>query len=624
MDCRCFQSKPLKFLLSMVINQYQQTINTLVRRWFSLFSVIALLAMLMLTGCVHIQSESQQNSVSIHKDKQTTLTPQELSLKVKQQASHIDSSTMFEILAAEMMVQRGQVLPAFDILYPLAEETQNKELAERVFKISMATYNVENIEKATLLWRKISPEKATAWRASFLLSLRHNNVDSALKEWDTYRSLSDQTLDQDFIVSATKVAASVPHNPGISFFQALTESHPEKWSAFYALGIVSSVYKDARVGIQALNTSKKLMPESQKESSLPLIYNLLAKLYLISGDSEQGVEALAPYANSHMTDLLLQERMARLEVQAQRYGAAEQRYLYIIEAEPKAYASILSLALLQLEREAYDQAEKNLLTVVSNKAYQHVGHYYLGVLNQERGRPELAINYFSKVESDNYYVDAQLHLAEIYFAADNTAKAFNILNAITQKGPKEAVKVLRAKAIFSSAEKQFDEAVAFYHEALQLEPNNSEMLKAQSAIFYKQDRFDEYESNLLRALKVNSNDVDSLNALGYFYVEKGTKLDQANVLLQKALSLASNSYYILDSVGWYYYHVKDYGQAIHFLNKAFKIDKDEEVFIHLISAYWQNKETNRAKSLWKKYRKNFLQSDRVQNLINELESQGRK
>jgi len=621
MDYRCFQSQPLKFLLSSVVNQYQQAINTLVRRWFSLFSVIA---MLVLTGCVHTQSESQQDSTPIHEDKQTTLTPQELSLKVKQQASHIDSSTMFEILAAEMMVQRGQLIPAFDILYPLAEKTQNKELAERVFKISMATYVVENIEKATLLWRTVSPEKATAWRASFLLSLRRNNVDLAMKEWDTYRSLSDQTLAQDLIVSATKVAASVPHAPGIRFFQTLTKSHPENWSTFYALGIVSTVYKNSRIGIQALNTSKQLMPESQKERSLPLIYNLLAKLYLISGDSEKGVEALAPYVNNHMTDLSLQERMARLEVQAQRYDAAEQRYLYIIEAEPKAYTSILSLALLQLEREAYKQAEENLLTVVSNKAYQHVGHYYLGVLNQERRRPEVAINYFSKVESDSYYVDAQLHLAEIYFAADNTAKAFNILNAITQKGPKETVKVLRAKAIFSSAEKQLDEAVAFYNEALQLEPNNSEMLKAQSAIFYKQNRLDEYESNLLKALKVNSNDVDSLNALGYFYVEKGAKLDQANVLLQKALSLAPSSYYVLDSMGWYYYHIQDYGQAIHFLNKAFNIDKDEEVFIHLISAYWQNKETNRAKSLWKKYRKNFLQSDRVQNLINELESQGRK
>ena len=110
-----------------------------------------------------------------------------------------------------------------------------------------------------------------------------------------------------------------------------------------------------------------------------------------------------------------------------------------------------------------------------------------------------------------------------------------------------------------------------------------------------------------------------LNALGYFYVERHTKLDQAYILLNKALKLEPNSYYILDSLGWYYYQVKEFDKAISYLQEAFDIEKDDEVLIHLVSAYWQNQEINRAKSLWKKYHNNFLQNDRVQKLINELE-----
>lgn len=536
----------------------------------------------------------------------------------------LDAATMFEILAAEMMVQKGQVANAFDILYPLAEKTKDKGLVKRVFQISMATYNVANIEKATVLWREVSPESSVAWRASFLLSLRHNQLELALEQWQTYHQLSKNGLKADLISSATKVAASVPKKPGLLFFTRLTQQYDQAWSAYYALGMASTVYQNPEVGIPAIEKALELLPESEREASSPLLYNLLSKLYLMSGNPEKGVEVLTSYVDSNPNDLLLQERMARLEVQAKRYEAAERRYQAIIRFEPAAHTSLLSLALIQLERKAYDLAEKNLLTVSKEKAYQSVGNYYLGILYQESDRDQLAIATFEKVKSASYYVDAQLHLAEIYFAQNKSEESFAILDAMQLALPADQVKVLRAKAIFNSAQDKYLPAIELYDQVLKIEPDNIEVLKAQSLLLYKLERYVEYEANLLKVLKLDDNDIDVLNALGYFYVEQSMKLDQAFTLLNKALSIDPNSYYVLDSMGWYYFHVKKYVQALNYLNKAFALEEDDEVFIHLITTYWHNKEVNRAKLLWKKYHKSFLQNDRVQNLINELESEAIK
>lgn len=585
----------------------------------------AILASLMggsifLSGCSSMSVDSKANqqdspATTLVQDKPEKNTPQ----KVVGHAEQLDSRTMFSILAAEMMMQKKIPGQAFEVLYPLAVKTKDPNLAERTFEVAMQSYNVKNIEKATALWKEVSPKSAVAWRASFLLTLRHNEVVKALEEWDTYRSLSNESLSEELISAAGKVASTVPKEPGTEFFQALTKKYPNEWASFYGLGMVSAVYHNPAVGIVAMQKAKPLLPKADKEKSLPVFYNLLSQLYLMDNQPVSGIKELTPYAKKHPEDLLIQERIARLEVQAKQYDAAEKRYTAILKVQPKALTSRLSLALIQIEQNKYEQAEQNLNLINVNPEYQPVANYYLGILFQENSQNEKAIQAFEKIDNGSYFLDSQLHLAEIYFAEKNITKAFDVLNKIVPKDEEEKVKLLRANAIFNATQNHFTKAINYYDQALEIEPDNLEILKSESLIFYNLKQYDNYESNLLRVLKVDDNDVDALNALGYFYVEQKIKLDQAHALLTKAISLEPESYYILDSLGWYYYQVKQYEKSIEYLEKAFSIKEDDEVLIHLVSAYWQNKEVNRAKLLWKKYHKNFLQNDRVQNLINELE-----
>ncbi|BCN92657.1 TPR repeat-containing protein [Thiomicrorhabdus immobilis] len=586
-------------------------------KW-SFFAGLALI----LSGCALTSELKENESTTADIEKQTVVeTPAEKdSAAIKY--TKLDSPTMFEILAAEMMVQKGQMAPAFEILYPLAQKTQDKALAERVFQISMATYDIDNIEKATELWRTVSPESAVAWRASFLLSLRNNQIPLALEQWETFHSLSKTDLYEDLTTSVGKVVASVPKDAGLEFFRKLSEKYDQAWSSYYALAMAAAVYQEPQIGISAVEKARSLLPRSERKTSESQIYHLMSKLYLLGEEPLKGIEALESYVDENPQDLLLQERFARLQVQAKQYEAAEQRYQSIIKAEPKAYTSRLSLALIQLERKAFDEAEQNLLKVIEEPSYIAVGNYYLGILYQDSNRFKLAETAFKKVVSPSYYVDAQLHLSEIYFAQGNASKAYATLDAMPVTDKLDRIKVLRAKAIFYGAEAKYFSAIDLYDQALKIEPNNIDVLKAQSMLFFKVEKFTEYEANLLKVLKQDDNDVDVLNALGYFYVEQHVKLEQAYTLLTKALSLSPDSYYILDSLGWYYYQLKQYDQALDYLNKAFKVEEDEEVLIHLVTAYWHNNQINRAKSLWQKYHQKFSQNERVQNLINELELKG--
>ncbi len=535
---------------------------------------------------------------------------------------NIDSQTMFEIMAAEMMLKRKQPRAAFDTLYPIAERLRDAGLAERVFQISMMTYDVPRIENATYLWRDIEPESAVVWRASFIMSLRSGKVEQALDEWKQFQKLSGDNLPSDLISSATKVGSAVAEEYGIPFFQKLITLYPEEWASHYALGMVCTAYNNAETGIPALNQAKKLMAKEDGGESEGLIYNLLSKLYLIVEPPEKGVEALKPYVQRHPEDLLVQERLARLEVQAQRYEEAEKRYRYIVQQEPMAHTSIFSLALLQMEREAYAEAEQNLLKISKQKGYQSIAYYYLGILYQDQNQFGKAKTYFNQVKASSYLTDSRLHLAEILFAEGNKVEAYQTLDSLKPDNKTDKVKVLRAKAIFATSEDDYRKAIEIYNQALSIEPNSVAILKAESLLFYKLEEFSDYETVLLKALKIDGRDSEVLNALGYYYVERNIKLDTAFVFLKKALEIEPDSYFIMDSMGWYYFRVGSYDLALDYLQKAFDGSKDDEVFAHLIEVYWVKGEHEKARALWQEYRQEFKDNPKVENIIKDLERGG--
>jgi len=140
----------------------------------------------------------------------------------------------------------------------------------------------------------------------------------------------------------------------------------------------------------------------------------------------------------------------------------------------------------------------------------------------------------------------------------------------------------------------------------------------QAMLFYDLSLFEQYEANLKQALDIDGDDVEILNALGYFYAEQKRELAYAQQLLEKALLLAPNRYYILDSRGWLAYQQGRYQEAESYLRQAFKLQVDEEVLVHLIQTLWKMERFKEAKKLWVDYKDQFPQNEVLQSLIINL------
>jgi tetratricopeptide (TPR) repeat protein len=130
-------------------------------------------------------------------------------------------------------------------------------------------------------------------------------------------------------------------------------------------------------------------------------------------------------------------------------------------------------------------------------------------------------------------------------------------------------------------------------------------------------------ANMKRAIELNPQNAAALNYLGYTWAEMGIHLDEAEILIQRALKIAPNDGFYIDSLGWVYYQRGDYNQAVEHLERAVEITVDDPTIIeHLGDAYEKVGKADRAVAHYRdalKKSKDEEQNLRLREKIQRLE-----
>ena len=100
-------------------------------------------------------------------------------------------------------------------------------------------------------------------------------------------------------------------------------------------------------------------------------------------------------------------------------------------------------------------------------------------------------------------------------------------------------------------------------------------------------------------MKLNPEDAYVLNYLAYSWLERDYKINEAIEMLEKAYSSKSNDPYIIDSIGWAYYLIKDYLKAEKLLKRAVELmPEDPIVNDHYGDILWKLDLKIQARYFW--------------------------
>lgn len=223
-----------------------------------------------------------------------------------------------------------------------------------------------------------------------------------------------------------------------------------------------------------------------------------------------------------------------------------------------------------------------------------LGDVYTGLNDAENARSAYAQ---VKVGSREYAA-ARSRLAWSLQAAGDKDKALKMAADGAAGGNRDA---LLTYADILRANERYAESVAVITRVIDVDGD-----KADWRLFFMRavarDRSDDWtgaEADLQKALTLQPDEPELLNYLGYAWIDRGQNLGAAMDMVQKAVAANPRSGAMIDSLGWAYFRMGDYRNAVEYLERAVTLEpSDTDINDHLGDAYWMVGRQIEARFQW--------------------------
>jgi len=222
--------------------------------------------------------------------------------------------------------------------------------------------------------------------------------------------------------------------------------------------------------------------------------------------------------------------------------------------------------------------------------------------NGEYKKAKKTLKNFVKEDSFYYWFRVKKE-TQIIAKQRNKEESLNYITAEFKKISQPNNKQIFDIANFYKNSKKYEEAIMYYSKIIN---TLNVKLDMKADLLYRRggsyERIGEYEKadqDLLNALKIRPEDAYILNYLAYSWLERDYKINEAIEILEKAYSYENDDPYIIDSIGWAYYLVRDYSKAENFLKRAVELMPDDPIVNdHYGDILWRLDRKIQARYFW--------------------------
>lgn len=475
----------------------------------------------------------------------------------------------------------------------LAKDPDNPDLLKRGFILLVSEGRIK--EALDLARRLVKAEETVPLaQLTFVIhDFKQKKYGAAIEKLDTLPEGGINTFVAPVLRAWAKVGLSKP-DEALAALQPLSAQN----GAQALFDLHAALINESAGRIDQARTHYLKVADSQVGLSLRVV-QLLGALYERTGERANAKALYGKYRERHPDSRLLAPALKRIETGGK---APPVEIATAIDGAAEGLFGVASSLRQQNARETALVLGRLALHLKPDFPAMQI--LVADILEADR-RPDSANQIYAQVNPKSPFAwHARLRMAVNLDRLERTDEAITRLRALAAEDKTQAEPLVTLGDILRGR-KRFSEAVAAYDEAIAripvIEKQHWSLLYARGIALERSNQWPRAEADFLKALEFEPDQPYVLNYLGYSWVEKRQNLDRAFDMIKKAVALRPNDGYIVDSLGWAYYQLGAYPEAVRELERAVELRPEDPVINdHLGDALWRVGRRTEARFQWER------------------------
>ncbi len=511
------------------------------------------------------------------------------------------------LLLAEIAAQRNDAGYAAQTYIELAKRTRDPRIARRATEVAAFARLPALALEGARIWYEVEPGSLQAAQTLSRLLIGARRVAEAEPYLMKLFSSNEMTAANGFMQINRFLAQNPDRSTNLEIVRKLAGSFPSLPQAHFAVAQAASNADNDDLALEEVRRAGELKPDWD----LPAVF----EAQLLQQKSPQEAQArlaayLAKFPGSREAGL----NYARLLVLDKKVPEARAQFQALIDQNAGDADVLYAVGLLSVQLKDYELGEKYLSRLLDMRFRDKNGvRFTLGQVAEERKDLPGALKWYSQIESGEQFIPSRLRYAQILSRQGKLDEARAYLRKVD--AGEQKTQMLIAEAQLLREVNQNAEAFKVLDNALASQPDQPDLLYDRALTAEKLERYDILEADLTKLIKLRPDHAHAYNALGYSFADRNVRLDEAKKLIEKAMALAPQDLYIVDSMGWTYYRMGDLPRALENLRRAYKGRPDGEIGAHLGEVLWVSGERAEAERIWQDALKNAPENEALQKTI---------
>ena len=517
-----------------------------------------------------------------------------------QSTDDLSSELLFDLLLANIARQRDEAEVALEAMVRAAYRSRDDRVTGSAIRMALQSGDFQQAIELSRFLVSLNPDEIMPVLALVNAQFRAGQIDEPLeqlRQLATEQPLTDGIILQEIsnLLARQVEKQDEDSNAADEWLTNFVTPIPEyenQAQLWFTAGLFASRIEKTEQFVDYMRLALEAAPGWETASIIKLTH-------LSRGDDDEFRTFAKQYMADHPEQSRFRTQYARVLLQKDEIEEALSELETALSHQADLPDALYTAGLVNLDQGDFDKARPLLEAYLEQDEGNDQIRLYLAEAYYELEELELASEQLRRINSAQYYFEAQISLAKVIAKQTDVDSGVRFLKRIDTREQQQKIRLILEQDLLYRDYEKFDQAKGILDDALQSRPSNPDLLYNRGLLAAEMDLLEVHEQDMRTLIEIQPENAHAYNALGYTLADQTERFDEAFELITKALELAPDDPFILDSMGWVHYRKGNFEEAINYLRQALASKEDAEIAAHLGEVLWLSGSKEEAREIWK-------------------------